>query len=505
MGNTISGLSSSSSTPAPIAGGGAAGLAALEALYQRDLVLLNLPVKRWTPVRTTSDGAPVADVLIIGAGMAGICLAIALKHLGVPARLVDSAPAGYEGPWDTTARMETLRSMKHLVGPALGFAHLTFQAWFTAQWGTAAWAELGKIPRVQWMEYLRWLKRVNELEVENDTCVRRVQPSADGVATVEVQRGHSADAATEVIYARHVVLATGRGGLGGAWLPRWAEDVPAERRAHSSDVWSGESLKGLRVAVIGGGSSAMDCAGTALEGGAAEVHLLIRRHSLPLVNKSKASVGPGNTHGYPDFSDAWKWQLRHYIHVHIPPPHASTLRVSRHANAFFHFDAPVERASVRDGDGRVRLDTPKGPIAVDFVIFATGFATNWEQRPEFAPFAAHVLQWQDVYTPPASQENTDMSLAPYLGPHFEFREKVAGACPGLDHIHCFCYPATLSYGAISGDIPQISDGARMLAQGLAGSLCKEDLAEHFKVIQQYEEPELDGDEWTAATWPPYTE
>ncbi|MGK9797804.1 FAD/NAD(P)-binding protein, partial [Salmonella enterica subsp. enterica] len=83
-----------------------------------------------------------------------------LKHLGIAARIFDRAPAGFEGPWATTARMETLRSPKQLTGPALGLPALTFRAWYEAQFGTAAWDALDKIPRLQWMDYLRWYRRV---------------------------------------------------------------------------------------------------------------------------------------------------------------------------------------------------------------------------------------------------------------------------------------------------------------------------------------------------------
>lgn len=493
-------------------GSGCEGLATLEALYRQDLEFLNLPVKRWTAAQTTADGQPIVDVLIVGAGMAGVTLAIALKHLGVQARLLDEAPAGYEGPWDTTARMETLRSGKFLVGPALGFAHLTFRAYFVAQFGTAAWEALDKIPRVQWMDYLRWLRKVNELDVRNDTKVTLVQPGADGVATVDVQRTAPASAdggadgppSSAKLYARHVVLATGRGGLGGPRTPEWASQIPQDKRVHSADVWSGNQFAGKHVVVIGGGSSAMDCAGTALEHGATEVHLLIRRSDLPRVNKSKALVTPGFTHGYLIFTDAWKWRFRHYMSLHIPPPHNSTLRVSHHKNAFFHFDAPIQQVAMRE-DGKVRIDTPKGSIATDYVIFATGYAVDWSQRPELAPFAAHVLLWKDVYTPPENLTNTDMGCFPYLGPNFQFVEKQDGACPGLSHIHCFCYPATLSFGSVSGDIPQITDGARMLAEGLSGELFAADVEAQFKKVEAFEEPELDGSEWTSAAWPEYKE
>ncbi|KAG1243884.1 hypothetical protein G6F65_022130 [Rhizopus arrhizus] len=57
--------------------------------------------------------------------MAGLAAAASLTHLGIAAPIFDQAPEGYEGPWATTARMETLRSPKQLTGPALGLPALT--------------------------------------------------------------------------------------------------------------------------------------------------------------------------------------------------------------------------------------------------------------------------------------------------------------------------------------------------------------------------------------------
>jgi cation diffusion facilitator CzcD-associated flavoprotein CzcO len=70
------------------------------------------------------------------------------------------------------------------------------------------------------------------------------------------------------VLARHAVLATGRDGLGGASLPAWSARLPRSHWVHSGDAWSGQMLRGRNVTVIGGGSSAMDAAATALEHGA---------------------------------------------------------------------------------------------------------------------------------------------------------------------------------------------------------------------------------------------
>ena len=88
--------------------------------------------------------------------------------------------------------------------------------------------------------------------------------------------------------------------------------------------------------------------------------------------------------------------------------------------------------------------------------------------------------------------------SPDLGPAFEFKERRPGACPGLANIHCFCYPAALSHGTVSGDIPAISEGAKRLSAGIASLFYREDIAEHYHRMQLYDDPELLGDEWTPA-------
>lgn len=479
----------------------ALGLKALEARLRQDLEWLCLPARRWVPQKTV-QGQPVLDVAIVGGGMAGLALGASLAHQGVQAPLFDRAPPGFEGPWATTARMETLRSPKELTGPALGLASLTFRAWFEAQFGLEAWTALDKIPRLQWADYLRWYRQVLGLDVRNLQRVVSVRPRSDGVAQLDMADDANGGRAYTVL-ARHVVLATGRDGLGGPWVPDWAHQIPRDRWVHSGEVWDGERFRGQRVAVIGGGASAMDVAATALESGAARVDLLVRRADLPRVNKGKGAGNPGMAHGFWSLPDEWKWRFRHYLNIQqVPPPHGSTMRVSAQANGHFHLGAGIRSVAVRP-DGALRIETAKGPLAADAVIFSTGFRTNWALRPEFAEVAPHVRLWQDRFVPPAGEDDAELGESPDLGPLFEFQPKTPGACPGLERLHCFNYAGALSQGAGAGDIPQISDGAQRLARGLAARLLSEDAQHHFEAMGRYTEPELVGDEWTPAEFPAY--
>ena len=472
------------------------GLAALQAHLQHDLTCLQRPAARWTPERL-HQGQPVADVAVIGAGMAGLALAASLLHKGMAVVVYDEAPAGFEGPWATTARMETLRSPKHLAGPALGIPALTYRAWFEAQFGAAAWAALDKIPRLQWMDYLRWYRQALGLQVHNDHRVTDVLPQADGPVELRLQTPSGALTA----WARRLVLATGRAGLGGASVPAFADGLPRQRWAHSGDEFDHDPLRGLRVGVIGVGASAMDSAGTALEAGAASVHLLVRRADIPRINKGKGASHPGFVQGHARLPDAWKWRVRHYINVQqVPPPRNSTLRVSRHPQAHFHLGCAVE--AMTEQAGVLCVQTSAGPIALDFVIFATGFKIDWRLRPMLRHIAPQVRLWKHRWQPPAGDEDTELAESPDLGQAFEFQPLPGQDGRGLERVHCFCYPAALSLGVITGDIPAISEGAEQLANALAGLLYAEDIEHHFERMQAYAEPEVFGDEWVATPLPP---
>ena len=472
-----------------------AGLPALEARLADELAFLQLPAPRWTPVRE-HDGEPVVDVAIVGGGMTGLAVAAALTHRGMQAVVFDEAPEGFEGPWATTARMETLRSPKQLAGPALGIPSLTFRAWFEAQFGRDAWEALDKIPRLQWMDYLRWYRRVLALPVRNGHRVTELKPQAGGLVELTVE----VEGRTERVRARHVVLATGRAGLGGPSLPPYAEGLPRARWAHSSDDNDYAALRGLRVGVVGAGASAMDSAATALEAGAAHVHLLVRRRDLPRINKGKGAGNPGFVAGYARLPDAWKWRIRHYINVQqVPPPRNSTQRVARFPNAHFHLGVTIDR--IEERAGALQVQTSEGPLALDFIVFATGFKVNWRQRPMLRHIADGIRLWKDRHAPPADQIDEELAESPDLGPAFELQPREGVQCPGLDRVHVLAYPATLSLGVITGDIPAISEGALQLADTLAGLLYAEDIEDHYARMEAYAEPEIFGDEWIAEPLP----
>lgn len=473
-------------------------LAALEARIARDFTDLCLPAQNWVPPRT-HRGEPVCDVVIIGGGMCGLVAWTALNAGGLRnIRILDRAPRGREGPWLSYARMETLRSPKGLVGPALGHGGLTFRAWYHARFGATAWEALDKIPRPMWMDYLIWYRKVMGVPVENGVSLDLVAPEGPYL------RLHLSGAETQSIVTRKLVMATGRDGTGEPNIPGFMAGVPRDRWAHSADEIDFAALRDRRVAVVGVGASAIDNAAEALEAGAKEVRHLIRRREMPVINKMMGIGSPGLTHGYRELSDAWRWRFMRYSFVtQTPPPRGSTLRVSRHANAHFHFGQAVETV-VPQGSG-LRIGMKGGAVLdTDYLILGTGFTTDPMSRREFGPAAAEIRLWRDAYHPPADEAHDDLGAFPYLRQDFSFQDK-AGRAPWLSAVCCFNYGAAASLGKVSGDIPGISEGAAHLTQAISAALYREDIETHWQRFQDYDTPELLGDEWRATPLPEQVE
>jgi cation diffusion facilitator CzcD-associated flavoprotein CzcO len=455
----------------------------LDVEARRDLARLGYPPPPWTRPPAPDACEIALDVAIVGAGMTGLAIAFALAREGVPSiALFDRASAGHEGPWVTHARMETLRSPKELTGPDLGVPALTYRAWHEAAFGADDWAALGKIPRAHWMAYLVWLRRLLALPVENDRHLVDIQPRA---AEFELRFADGT-----VRRARKVVLATGRDGSGGPRIPGWVpRDLMPDPVAHSSDPIDVARLAGRKVAVLGVGASGFDNAATALEAGAAEVHLFARRPAMPQVNKMKGLSYPGAQRGFHLADDATRWRfIFHGFSSQTPPPRESVLRVIRHAGAQVHLGCAWR--DMRRIGARIEIATAKGPFTCDVAILATGFGIDLRRRAELARLVDDIATWNDRYQPPADERDAEMARFPYVDGGFAFTEKQPGRAPWLRHLHCFNYGATLNHGQLAGDIPGLAVGVGRLVDRLVADLWAMDLGRHWEAFRLNDAPEL---------------
>lgn len=457
------------------------GLESLAARARHELAQLNFPAPNWVPPTAGPDGRPLLDVLVVGGGMCGQSVVFALLREGVRnIRCVDRAARGREGPWATYARMQTLRSPKHLTGPDLGVAALTYRAWHEAKHGADGWETLGKIPRLAWAEYLLWVRDTAGLAIENGVEVRALtlEPGAVCATLGDGTR----------LLARKVVLALGRDGSGAPRWPRFASFDPARgdpRVFHSADDIDFAALRGRRIGVLGAGASGFDNAGEALEAGAAEVTMFARRRILPQVNKSKWASFPGFQNGFSSLDDARRWRFFTYIFAEqVPPPWESVLRCERHPGFTLRLGEGWD--DIVPGRDGVQVLTGKGSQRFDALIVATGFDVNLLERAEIASFRDAVRTWRDRVGAAEAEKFPEESRFPYLGDAFQLQ----GDAPGLERVHVFNWGCTMSHGALAGDIPGIELGARRLAQGVARDLFVADADRHWEGLLAHSEDEL---------------
>jgi cation diffusion facilitator CzcD-associated flavoprotein CzcO len=451
-------------------------LAALADQARAEMSMLSFATKPWVLPKTV-DGQPVRDVVIIGAGQNGLVAAHALKRRGViDVLLLDRNPKGHEGVWDTYARNYEIRSPKDITGADLGFPSLSIESFFKAMHGAAAWERIERVPRTDWMDYLRWYRDIADLEIENEIGVTDIDFGPDAV------RLSTTDGRT--ILARQVVLATGMEG-GGGWnvAPFIAHALPRERYNHSCDLYDPARFAGLAIGVLGAGASAFDATVTALDAGAKSVDMFMRRPQLPMIDAAREVETAGQLFHGCELSDLTKWELsRFMVGLSQSPAEHHFFRALDFPHYRAHVGAPW--TSVAMEDDKVRVETPRGVFHFDHVISATGVTVDMASRPELARLAGKALLWRHRFTPPEADPPQAKLNFPYLDREYRFQEREPGTAPGIERVYAFNALATLSMGGMSAvSISCHKYGVPRLVNGITGRLFLEQedrIIDHFR-------------------------
>jgi cation diffusion facilitator CzcD-associated flavoprotein CzcO len=465
------------------------GLADLERRIKSDLECLSYPDKPWVEAARAPDGSKVLDCAVIGGGQFGLSVAFGLRRERVDnVTIFDSNPEGFEGPWLTFARMNMLRTPKDLTGPDLGIGSLTFRAWYHAQHGREGWERLNRIPREDWMNYLRWYRAVLALDMQNESVLERLEPVADDLFRLTFSSGGR----TKTVFARTVVLSTGAEGSGARFVtPLIADNLPPHLYAHTNDAVDVETLKGKRIGLLGAGASAFDYASAALEAGAKEARLFFRRKQLPLQNPRRWMEFSGFLAHYPELPDAMRWSyMKRLYDISQPPPAPTFERAVALPGFFMHPATPWERVSTPDGK-TVSVETPQGAFEFDFVFAATGMVVDLSLRPELAMIAPHVALWSDRYTAPADMADARLDRFLYLGRYCDFQEKVPGQAPWLQRIFTITRGATMSMGPSAASNSNLKYTAPRIVAGVTRQLFLSQAAAFHQTFLGGEHNELD--------------
>jgi cation diffusion facilitator CzcD-associated flavoprotein CzcO len=462
---------------------------------RKALRLIGPDPQNWVPDQPGIDH----NVVIVGGGQSGGAFAFALRRAGIgKVSVIDMAEdEARAGVWLNAARMNVLRTPKTLPGPEYGIAALSFQAWYEARHGEAAYAAIERIPRADWAEYLAWYRRFLGIPVRYRTRLRRIEP-ADGHFRLHLEL----DGAAKLETARKIILANGVAGNGGAYTPTALTDrLPSHRYAHTADAIDFSALRGKKVAVVGAAASAFDAAGAALEIGAASVDLFARRPALASLPVGRVRGYPGAYDNFPELPDAARWhQAIRFRRAGSTPPADAIERVLKFRNFRLHLAAPW--LSAREAAGRIVAQAADGEFDFDFAIAGTGYFVDPGVRPELADFAHHILLWRDRYSPPAGEEDEYLAAHPYLGNGHEYLEKVPGKAPFLKDIHIQNPAGFVSFGVPVGDVPSMKRGLPAVAARISRDLFFADFPAHQQRLSGDVAPEFTEDLYASAVRSP---
>ncbi|WPP40097.1 NAD(P)/FAD-dependent oxidoreductase [Paenibacillus hunanensis] len=464
-------------------------LEALNARVKQDLAYLAYGGADWVRPVEHPEGH-VYDVVVIGGGQSGLAAAFGLLRERISNILVlDENTEGLEGPWETYARMVTLRTPKHLTSVDLGIPSLTFRSWWEAQTGQEGWEKVDKIPRGDWMNYLRWYRQVLNLPVVNETTLKLIEPLEQGVHRLHLG---GAGAPSPTLLARKVVLATGIQG-GGEWHvpPMIADRLPAHLYAHTSKPIDFDRLKGKKIAVLGGGASAFDNANYALTEGVAEAHVFVRREVLPSVNPIRQMEVSGMIERFHALNDEEKYTaISHFFKFNQPPTNDTFERAAAWPGFQLHLGSPWLNVE-QHGEGAI-VTTPHGQFYFDFLIVSTGLLSDPGLRPELQLVAEHIARWKDRYNAPAEMANELLDAHPYLSPGFAFQSRSEQGEKLLHGLFVFNYSALASCGLSASAISGTKNAVPKLVTAVADQLFLDDKQEILSRFLAYNEPEFVG-------------
>lgn len=470
------------------------GLTQLKKRVQKDLEYLHFGGPNWVKPVKWKD-AHVYDAIIIGGGQSGLGIAFGLLKERISNILViDENKQGLEGPWITYARMVTLRTPKHLTAIDLGIPSLTFRSWWEAQFGEEGWEKVDKIPRNEWMNYLKWYRDVLQLPVKNEVSLNLIEPLSEGIHRLHVE-GKGAD--SPYLLARKVILATGIQG-GGEWHvpPIISENVPPHLYAHTSEIIDIERLKGKKIGILGGGASAFDNANYVLTHGIKEAHVFVRRENMPRINPIRQMERSGMIERFPALSDNDKYQaMLHFFKHNQPPTNDIFERASAWPGFRLHLGSPWVK--VEEKEEKVTVTTPKGTFTFDFLIISTGLITDPKLRPELRLVENHIARWKDVYQAPKEIASPLLDAHPYLQPGFSFTSKDTTGKARLHGLYTYNYSALISCGLSASALSGMRYGIPRIVSAIADELFLDDKEAILHDFFTYNEEEFVGN-WSKA-------
>jgi thioredoxin reductase len=211
---------------------------------------------------STEPARERTDLLVIGAGPYAYSAAAFARDNGIRTHVLGRPMAFWR---DQMPADMFLRSGPDWHLDAGGT--FTFEAFFEDR--AVRPEDFDPVPISVFLDYTEWFRDRTSLEVDERMVTDLAKPDGDFVATLDDGSTITAEKVLAVPGIRHF-----------AHVPDWYDEVPATRRAHTSERVSFDDVAGARVVIIGGRQSAYEWAALLCDHGAEQVHV-VHRHPTP--------------------------------------------------------------------------------------------------------------------------------------------------------------------------------------------------------------------------------
>jgi thioredoxin reductase len=417
----------------------------------------NDPESRNHPSKGAAPNPPMIDIAIVGAGPYGLSLAAYFKRQGIRFRIFGRPMDSWLRHMPKGMLLKSDGFASTVADPTLNFTLKHFCAEKGIQY-----ADLGTPVRLDTFSAYGLAFRDRLVPELEDTVVTELNRTPEGF-TLRLEDG-------ELVAARRVVLAVGITHF--EYTPPGLTQLPADFVSHSFAHHDLEPFRGRKVAVIGGGSSAIDLAALLHESGC-DVQLVARASTLKFHEKQQmdkprslwerirypqTGIGPGLKSRFfansPQLFRLLPQALRlMWVKTHLGPAGGWFAKQKIEGRVPLVLGYTVERAELKDGQVALHLSSADGnrrELHVDHVITATGYRVDLERLK----FLSSEIRSEIRY----------VERSPLLSANFE------SSIPGLYFVGV---AAANTFGPVMRFAFGATFAARRVTQGVARSLAQE--------------------------------
>ena len=399
-----------------------------------------------------SVSAPV-EVAIVGAGPYGLSLAAHLNAAGIQTRVLGRPMDSWRSHMPEGMLLKSDPFASNLSDPRDFYTLARFSEEQSIPYSESEPVKLDTFCNYGLNFQKRWAHRLTEAHVT------KIERSSDEF-NIALDNG-------DKVSARRVVIAIGVGPF--RYVPEILSTLPDRVVSHSFDHHDLSGFFGTRVAVVGGGASAIDLAGLLHERGS-DVALVSRRAELRFTGGSgsqqsgsaslwrrmrhpPSGLGPGLRSRFstdaPLLIHALPKGLRfEFVRRHLGPAASKMMKDKVVGRVPLLLEREVDAVAVDDSHVTLTLSRKDGAhdiLHVDHVIAATGFRVD--------------LRRLTLLSPSLRREITEYRGAPILTRNFEL------SAPGL-------YFIGLAAAASFGPLMRFTFGARYAAHRLTRALVR---------------------------------